>query len=388
MLARRGFNVTIAANRNWSGTIRDASMLPWYTRTSSDRYKISIRTPVRIAAAAWHNLTFALHTLRLVSRRRSWDLIIMTNVNVFHLAGWRVIWFFGGSRRIRRLVLNSVAPVWIYGFDEQNRRIRHRGAARIGQLYSLFRREVEKGRILLTAESDHDAATLRTLSNCPVRTLPTPRPDEVVEAALTERRNRDRGASGPVLAWLGRMNREKGFHLFIAASREFLHRNPDVRCTVLIQWLTDDGAEPVPRAEVDALAATDTRLRLLPPARSSTGADYGRLLGRADCLILPYQQALFLGRNSSAALDAAATDCAIITTEGTWMAEQIGRIVTGFTCADQDSGSLARAMERFVFNHESQLAVARRLGVAAREKYSWQRMADLLLEKTPGQLRS
>jgi glycosyltransferase involved in cell wall biosynthesis len=179
-----------------------------------------------------------------------------------------------------------------------------------------------------------------------------------------------------VLGWLGRCSEEKGFSFFFEACRRFLITHPDTPCTILIQYLMSPEGCRITAAEVEQLAASDPRVLLVKEPAS--GSAFGHLLGELDCLVLPYLRRNYVGRNSSAALDAVLAGIPIITTEGTWMAELMEALGAGLACRDQDASDLAVCMKRAVDSCPTLTAEAWERSSLARENVSWTRFSALI----------
>jgi glycosyltransferase involved in cell wall biosynthesis len=207
--------------------------------------------------------------------------------------------------------------------------------------------------------------------------IPTPRPKSLIEAARARIQERRAAAAPPVLGWLGRCSEEKGFSTFFAAVRQFMHEHPSLPCSVLIQYLVGPDGCVIPESEIDALAASDSRIRLLK--ESVSGDAYGRLLGELDCLVLPYQRSKYIGRNSSAALDAVLVGIPIITTEGTWMAELLEHHGAGLTAKDRDEAALAQGFRLIIEDFDKLSVDAWTRSDAARSRISWTQFAQTIL---------
>ena len=368
---REGLRVTVLGATQARQLPSQHPVEPWFDRIYLDAYfGAKPRFASRLLAALGHNWHLYRRLATWFQTHPRYDLVMATQVNVFHLLGWRITWMIFGRRKMRRLVLLSTAPMWLHEYNDAGTCHRHKGYKLVGALYHMFGRSVRRGDILLTAETDHDARAIENASGVPVFAVPTPRPAELINAArehILERRSR--GPRPPVLGWLGRCSEEKGFESFFEATRRFLAAHPTMPCTVLIQYLSGPEECRVPADDVELLAASDQRVRLV--RQSAAGDAFGRLLGELDCLVLPYRRRNYVGRNSSAALDAVLAGIPIITTEGTWMAELLSKHGAGLECKDQDAEGLAQLMHQFTDQAERFTTVAWRRSEGARATISW-----------------
>jgi glycosyltransferase involved in cell wall biosynthesis len=376
---REGLAVTVLGAKEARRLPSQQPIEPWFDRIYLDAYfGAQPRFASRLVAALRHNVYLYRRAATWFRAQPRYDLVMATQVNVFHLLGWRLIWMMFGRRKIRRLVLLSTAPMWLHEYDDAGERHHHKGAPLVAALYRLFGGAVRRGDILLAAETEHDARAIEKASGIPVVAVPTPRPDGLIQAArerILERRSG--GPRPPVLGWLGRCSEEKGFASFFEATRRFLAAHPAMPCTVLIQYLSGPEECRVPAEEVERLAASDTRLRLV--RQPAAGDNFGRLLGELDCLVVPYRRRNYVGRNSSAALDAVLAGIPMITTEGTWMAEFMARHGAGFTCQDQDPTELSLRMEQFVAAADELERTAWERSEEARSAISWSKFTQLVM---------
>ena len=85
-----------------------------------------------------------------------------------------------------------------------------------------------------------------------------------------------------------------------------------------------------------------------------------------------------MGRNSSLALDAFACGVPMITTEGTWMAEQMNEWGAGIPVRDGDVDDLVRAIGEFQSRAAELRATARQRAATALEENSWRRLLKIL----------
>lgn len=380
---REGLDVTVLGSRNAHRLAGGIPIEPWFERNYMDAYlAVPPRIAPRLLAALGHNLRFFRQLRKWFTGRPGYDLVMATHVNIFHLLAWRLVWTLFGRRKIRRLVVNSLVPMWLYEHDNTGVSRRHKGAWLLGLIYRTFSGPVSRGEVQLTAETEYDARAIEAVSGVPVMTLPTPRPESLIVAARRRISERRAGHSQPpVLGWLGRCSEEKGFSHFFEACRQFLAANPETPCTILIQYLVSPEGCRIPESEIDELAASDPRVRLI---KSSVFGDaYGRLLGELDCLILPYLRRYYVGRNSSAALDAVLAGIPIITTEGTWMAELMARHGAGLSCKDANAAALAEAIGELIENDEIFAATALRRCETARDAISWTRFSEALNLTSP-----
>lgn len=373
---REGLDVTVLGSRNAHRLAGGIPIEPWFERNYVDAYlAVPPRIAPRLLAALGHNLRFFRQLRKWFTGRPGYDLVMATHVNIFHLLAWRLVWTLFGRRKIRRLVVNSLVPMWLYEHDDTGVSRRHRGAWLLGLIYRTFSGPVSRGEVQLTAETEYDARAIEAVSGVPVMTLPTPRPESLIVAARRRISERRAGHSQPpVLGWLGRCSEEKGFSLFFGACRQFLAANPETPCTILIQYLVSPEGCRIPESEIEKLAASDPRVRLI---KSSVSGDaYGSLLGELDCLILPYLRRYYVGRNSSAALDAVLAGIPIITTEGTWMAELMHRCGAGLACKDRDPADLGACIGKMLVLSAAMREKAENQSIRARETISWRNFSD------------
>ncbi|MCC5023829.1 MAG: glycosyltransferase [Candidatus Synoicihabitans palmerolidicus] len=136
---------------------------------------------------------------------------------------------------------------------------------------------------------------------------------------------------------------------------------------------------------MQTLAATDSRVDWILESPEVGAKDYGRVLGTIDCLVFPYVRSRYIGRNSSLALDAAATKTLLIVTDRTWMPEFITRYAAGMVCADQDASSLAAAMHEIVVHQNDFRRDAEVKPQLASRDFRWDRIIEFYWTGIPHQ---
>ncbi|MCC5023828.1 MAG: hypothetical protein J6386_14070 [Candidatus Synoicihabitans palmerolidicus] len=224
----QGCFVTVVANRLWKGTIARAEVLPFLPESFPDRFPRAHSGVTRLRAAAIHNLVLTERLFRLLWRQPPRDLVIATNINIFHAVGWYTIWLMFGGWNIRRLVLNFGGPTWIENHDAEGQVIHHHAARWVTWIYKRFRRGVRSGRILATAESDHDAQIYTRLTGFPFTGVLAPRDSTITSAALAEKAKPRSPHSPFVFSWIGRNSAEKGFGWFIDALASSCNATPTI----------------------------------------------------------------------------------------------------------------------------------------------------------------
>lgn len=199
-------------------------------------------------------------------------------------------------------------------------------------------------RVHLTTDSERLALEFSRLTRLPMAILPTPhtkrggRPKQTPNAA-------------PKFVWLGGIRTDKGFPAFAEA---VLSLEPELRSGCI---------EFVIQSNLDSLYDTETaaaRDRLKSAAlpgvtlieRPLGGEEYTELLFSSSVVVIPRLLRLFRSQTSGPFVEALAAGKPVVTTEGSWMADQLNRHGAGLTFKDQDAVSLAEAMRTLARNHE------------------------------------
>jgi glycosyltransferase involved in cell wall biosynthesis len=271
------------------------------------------------------------------------------------------------------MVLNCPCPVWVCDFDPEGNKRYHSALWFSRWVHARFAGPIKRGQVVLATETEHEARELTQLVGAPVQWFNPPRPSEMVEAARSIRAGRVSAEDPFVFLWVGRLALEKGVREFMAGVARCMSENPAMPCRIWVPEPRDWQKAEISREEFAAWMGRDPRIEFAPSPASPEEDNYANLLGRADCVLLPYQRQHYIGRVSSTALDAGVTDLPVVVTAGTWMEDILGQLCSGVAVPDGDAAALAGAMADTWRQRAEAATDARRVGEVARRELSWSR---------------
>jgi glycosyltransferase involved in cell wall biosynthesis len=312
-----------------------------------------------------HNLAF-FRALRRAGKGRSWDCVVATDANIFHLLAWRV-WLALAPRRTRLALVTIRAP-WLCDYGAGGEMIFKRQAWLYRRAWRLFAGEIRTGRCRLATDTEANSAALGAFAGVPFVPVPLPRPD-----SLLERLGRPPPTEGGVrLGFIGRPTREKGFDRFLAAMAECVGGGLAEPLCFVVQWQEAPDVNTADREKLRELAArAPQRVKVVEGVLSE--ADYAALLGSLHAIVLPYVHSAYAGRGSSLAMDSLCAGRPLICTAGTWGAERMRACGAGIECGE-DVASLVAAFARFAGEHGALTAAAQARMSLARDYFSWSRL--------------
>lgn len=187
----------------------------------------------------------------------------------------------------------------------------------------------------------------------------------------TEPRSADAGGQVD-FGFFGGLRTEKGAAILAGALPIFLSRHPGVRVLVHAPYGPSD------EASVERLSA----LPQIEMLRTSFGdkASYYAQLRRARCVLVPYDPVAYAIRTSGIVIEALGLDKAVITTDHTWLADEVRRWGgDGFFMNAFTSAALVEALESAIAAFDNPAGRARRVRPGLRDEYSPRGFCDAVL---------
>jgi len=219
-----------------------------------------------------------------------------------------------------------------------------------------------RGRARLVTESRRLARLYASLANYELEAWPLPLLPEVLSEQF-------QSAPGRPLrvATLGDARAEKGFALIVEAILSLAQHAAEVMQRIefyLHSYISGPYHEPM-RAVRERLAAAELpNVHLLDQHLDRSA--YVQHLSEADIVLLPFDRRIYYARTSGTLTESLAAGKVIITTQDTWLSEQMDSYGAGLAIPDGDSGALARAIVEAEqrFEDLSRLAQQRHAGWA------------------------
>ncbi len=216
----------------------------------------------------------------------------------------------------------------------------------------------------LFADTPALAGHYETLSGRAVAVLPPPVAfvDDAGTAAAP--------TAPPVVGYLGGTRPDKGADILPDGLARLVERRPDVEVLAHMPGLRGDPPWP------DTVLARTRLVRdPLDPAA------FQRLMGGASLILLPYAPDAFAWRTSHILAEALGNARPVVTTPGTWMADELVRYgpVPGAVMADYSGGALADAAAGLLDTLPAALDAAARAAPHARERHDGDRIAARLV---------
>ena len=333
--AAQGAEVEIVGHSRATPALLETGLHPLFPRTLWDG-------DYRHGLPGWRKLGLPRHNWlvfrtmrRFLKDHGPFAVTFVPTVVGHHIWAWRLLSLLY-PRQIGRLVLlirnnaasyapGSTTPV----FDRAARLLKWglRG----------FASDIDAGRVVFATDSARLAEEYRALAGLTPVVFPSPR----VAPPATPSKPRDPAA--PLLfACLGPARFEKGIDVLQRAIALYLADPVAPPARFAIQWPTPiEDAAGAPYPPAPALIASGRVDVLTEPLDS---ADYDALLGRTDCMVLPYRRSSYFARISGVAVEAVTGGIPVITTRDTWTADLIANSGAGIVVDDGDAAGLAAAM--------------------------------------------
>ena len=327
----------------------------------------------RVLLLLVHNARFLSGLRRAGRGGGGWNIVIATDVNIFHLFAWR-LWLWAAPSSTR-LALIAIQPPWLFDYSPTGE-MRLKPQARLYRwALRTFAGDVASGRCRFATDAPPIRRMLAECSGLPFAEVSVPRTD-VLLAGLNAPPPAQR--HGFRLGVLGRPTRDKGFDRLLSVIALWQSRSAADRARVcfVVQWHVTQGASEDEHHRLLALAAAAPETVEIVESMLSE-EQYAALLASLHGALLPYTRAESAGRASNVARDIFCAGRPIITTSGTWMAEQLAVSGAGITCGETPE-SIVAAIEEFARRYEELAALAQARRAVAREALSWERFFQQL----------
>jgi glycosyltransferase involved in cell wall biosynthesis len=233
--------------------------------------------------------------------------------------------------------------------------------------------------IRLATDSARLARRYRRWTKLPIEVLPIPH----TVAVASHGAGRDPAKPLRVVS-LGNARDEKGILEILQVIRLLEKKPVGARLEFVLQC-----NHPWPKAVAEALrrfaSHCPANVRLVGEALDSEA--YYRELNLADVVLAPYWRSIYDARTSGVFLEAWAAGKPVITTQETWMSDQLQNSGAGIACPDQNPAALARAVEEIERDYET---YAQRAAAASTECRQWHNpdsLVTLLAEPPAGDSR-
>lgn len=314
-----------------------------------------LRRYLRVPGHAWN--TFRA-VKQFLGRGEKFDLVFVPTVLVHHLLGWqwlikrvlpktssRVLLFFPNTP----ITLDETtgAPAW-----------QTAPTARLfNRLIRSLRAEVERGRVILGAETHPMCDALTKLTGVRFTYLPHP------VAPLPETPGTESNTSNRQLVFgsYGSARHEKGPDILVPAVEEFCRRFPETKVRFALQCVDGDKS-------LWKQLEGNPKVRLIPDYFPSGG--YTRQLNATDVLLLPYRRSSYALRVSRVVIEALVHGLPVVTTSDTTLEDQAREFGAANFCKDGDVESLVLAISETEKHFERLKTLAAARKAAAREHFS------------------
>jgi glycosyltransferase involved in cell wall biosynthesis len=214
--------------------------------------------------------------------------------------------------------------------------------------------------IRLATDSARLARHYRRLTTLPIEVLPIP---HTVEAAPAPP---GRGPGRPLrLVSLGNARDEKGILEILQAIR-LLEKKRVAGSLEFVLQCNHPWPDAVARAIDQFASACPANVRLIREVLDSDA--YYRELSLADVVLAPYWRSIYDARTSGVFLEAWAAGKPVITTDNTWMSDQLQGSGAGIACPDRNPAALARAIADIQRDYDT---YARRAAAASATCRQW-----------------
>lgn len=294
------------------------------------------------------------------------DLIFVPTVIVHHLWGWQRV-VKKALRHLpntRLLLFFPGAPVQV---DAQGGvHWDQAPTAKLTQrLINSLRPEVERGQVILGAETHPMVRELTRLSGVRFTYLPHPVSFSSDATECPELGPED----DIILGSYGGARHEKGTDILVSAVEQHLQTHPETRLRFVLQMadsFTDAWKRLVDHPRVEIVEG------YFPPG------EYPRQLARTHGLILPYRASSYALRVSRVVIEAMAGGFPLIATDETTLSDQAREFGAGVYCKNEDVGSLAKALRELELHFGDLRYQAWNRRGLAREHFSIATFRDIL----------
>jgi len=223
-------------------------------------------------------------------------------------------------------------------------------------------------RVHYLSDSSRLAGEYKVLARRDVALAPIPHlPEEI------PRLRRDPRGDKVCFAYLGIARAEKGFFLLGEAIRQLEHLGRSARYRIQTMDPTDSPSVSAAREKLSGLSGVE-----LLPGNLRTDSYY-EVLSNADCVLVPYDPGDYLGRTSGIFAEAVAFGKPVITTDHTWMADQVRDLGSGIVMRKFHSDDLAHAMLEYLDNRPGHDIRAGEASRTWRRDHGARQYVDLLL---------
>src|SRR3990170_5838584 len=226
-----------------------------------------------------------------------------------------------------------------------------------------------QGKIHYLSDSAILAREYENLSDRKVTVMPIPHlPDKTLDSRHLD------GSDLVTFTYLGIAREEKGYNLLANAVKIVFGKHPITRFMIQSSQAGETERE---RRTTEALANLQS-VEIVSGGMSSD--QYYKILERSDCILIPYDPSRYLGRTSGIFAEAIAFGKPVITTENTWMAENIRKYnQCGIIMRSFDAQSLAEGMVEYIRSREKLDRNAREASAAWRKEHNAKNYVNIIM---------
>lgn len=329
-----------------------------------------------------HALRFARELRRwLRQQRQPYHWICSLTMRLPHLLAYTLLVRSGQIPTGSRCLLLFVQGFGVYAGPDQPVHVPHSASNRLARwCFQRLRASVQRGVLLLAAETAGMQQELTSFSGLPVALFPHPvalaTPVSSSPAALAKPGTRPLTITCPGFA-----RYEKGSDLLLQAIRQLWAQPRFAQMHLVCQWpqpfAMPDGTMLSPAADL----LNDPRLELLNHNLDSSA--YQSLLERSDLIVLPYRRESYHNRVSRVAIEALMLGVPLLAMAGTWAAELSATSASALLIEGESADHLAEALARAVDSLDALTAQASVQGAAVARVHSVVRFRELLQDYHP-----
>ena len=198
----------------------------------------------------------------------------------------------------------------------------------------LYRRCFLHGRINYFTDSSRLAQSYTMILSSPVHVLPIPH----IPVSIPKQCK----ANTPIhVSVLGNPREEKGFRE-VVAMLEIINALPEAR-EFIFHIQTSNPNPSIPQKILDRLEGLEgAQIRLLTESLDANA--YSAVVGQTDIMLLPYRTDWYRAATSGVLFEAFCCGKVILTTENTWLAEEMHKFGSGVAVPDRDPAALLQGL--------------------------------------------
>lgn len=314
-----------------------------------------------------HNWLFHRDTLKWVKANGPYDRVLALTMRMQHLLAFAAMCRGRGFPESTRFVLLFVQGFGRYAGPGKATTFPGGFSSKLARAaFRTMAPEVERGRVILAAETAGMCDELTRFSGLPATLFPHP----VAGTGEKERQGKDEEQDKEVqdsggcpavpdvltVACPGYARHEKGSDLLHDAILRLLETSLGDKLHFVLQWPEPFGLPDGRSMSPDEKLLADSRVEFLNHDLDPTA--YAELLDRSDLVILPYRSESYHQRLSRVAIEAASEGIPLIHTVHTWTSEVADLVGCGVPIDEETPEGLVAALQEAVDRYSELKRVA------------------------------